>query len=102
MDFKRGENDFMEIIVRFRGPITRQLNDNMCFITVEENANICNAIQLLFEREKSVREIWDNVEKMDQEAMILVNEVDIGLTGGLDTILKQGDELVVLPLVHGG
>jgi molybdopterin converting factor small subunit len=57
---------------------------------------------LLFEREKSVREIWDNVEKMDQEAMILVNEVDIGLTGGLDTILKQGDELVVLPLVHGG
>ena len=57
---------------------------------------------MLFERDKDVKEIWTDVERMDREAMIMVNDVDIGLTGGLDTILKQGDELIVLPLVHGG
>jgi molybdopterin converting factor small subunit len=34
--------------------------------------------------------------------MILCNEVDIGVTGGLNTILKDGDILTILPLVHGG
>ena len=56
----------------------------------------------LIEREKGVRDVWSSPEAMDRDALILCNESDIGLTGGLETIINDGDVLVVLPLIHGG
>ncbi len=46
--------------------------------------------------------IWESPEQMDTDALLLKNGVDIGLLDGLDTVLKDNDEIVVLPLVHGG
>jgi molybdopterin converting factor small subunit len=34
--------------------------------------------------------------------LILCNGTDIGLSGGLDTRMNEGDIIVVLPLIHGG
>jgi molybdopterin converting factor small subunit len=92
----------MHVTIRFRGPISRQLDDPVFTLAVGETANIRDAIQILLENEKNVKEIWTDIERMDREAMILVNDVDIGLSGGLDTPIHEGDELVILPLVHGG
>ena len=92
----------MSVIIKFRGPITKRLDNPAFCIEIENESNIREIIQLLFENEKEVKEIWTDVEKLERDAMILVNDVDIGLTGGLDTIVKHGDQLIVLPLVHGG
>lgn len=92
----------MDITIRFRGPIARQLENPIFSINVEKESTIRQVMQMLLEKESEVNEIWSDVDTIDHEAMILVNDVDIGLTGGLDTTLRQGDELVVLPLVHGG
>ena len=92
----------MDITIRFRGPITRRLDNPSFSVVAEKNSNVRQIMQLLLEEEREVKEIWIDIDKMDREAMILVNDVDIGLTGGLDTTLNQGDELIVLPLVHGG
>jgi len=35
-------------------------------------------------------------------ALILVNGKEIGVLQGLETILEDGDELVLLPVAHGG
>ena len=35
-------------------------------------------------------------------ALILVNGREIGVLAGVDTILKDGDEVVLVPVVHGG
>jgi MoaD family protein len=35
-------------------------------------------------------------------ALILVNDREIGVSGGLDTKLKDGDVVVLVPVVHGG
>ncbi|MCS7364979.1 MAG: ubiquitin-related modifier 1 [archaeon GB-1867-035] len=32
----------------------------------------------------------------------MVNDVEIGVLNGLDTILKEGDVVSFLPTVHGG
>ena len=92
----------MDVTIRFRGPITKRLKNPVFSIDIEKESNIRDILQMLLEREQQVKEIWTDAERMDCEAMILVNDVDIGLTGGLETIIKQDDELVVLPLVHGG
>ncbi|MHA1935327.1 MAG: MoaD/ThiS family protein [Candidatus Thorarchaeota archaeon] len=46
--------------------------------------------------------LWRNPEQMDRDALILRNDVDIGLLEGLNTQLNDGDSLLVLPLIHGG
>jgi molybdopterin converting factor small subunit len=69
---------------------------------IEKGDKLGMTLQKLVEREDVVKEIWTDSERMDREAMILRNEADIGLTGGLDTVLENGDTIVVLPLVHGG
>lgn len=35
-------------------------------------------------------------------ALILVNGVDIGVLQGMETLLREGDEVVILPVAHGG
>jgi molybdopterin converting factor small subunit len=97
-----GENDKMDVKVRFRGPISKRLVNPLVSISIGDSAKIRKALQMLLENEEAIRKIWTDVEKIDREAMILANDVDIGLTGGLDSLLHDGDEIVILPLVHGG
>ncbi|UCH03972.1 MAG: MoaD/ThiS family protein [Candidatus Thorarchaeota archaeon] len=88
--------------VRFRGPLASQMTNQQYSVDVEEGSSLRTALQTLVDRKKAVERTWKDPETMDREALILCNEVDIGLTGGLETALKDGDKLVVLPLVHGG
>ena len=71
-------------------------------VEVRENATLHNLLEVLLQKEENVSEIWNSPESIDSEALVLLNEVDIGLTGGLETELSDGDEIIVLPLVHGG
>jgi len=71
-------------------------------VDVDEGSSLRTALQTLVDSEEDVEGTWTDPETMDREALILCNEVDIGLTGGLETGLKDGDEVIVLPLVHGG
>jgi molybdopterin converting factor small subunit len=92
----------MKITVQFRGPLAKQFCDGNIEIECKEGANLLLLLTKLLEKEDSVRDVWSNPETMDRDALILCNESDIGLTGGLETDLNDGDILVVLPLIHGG
>jgi MoaD family protein len=41
-------------------------------------------------------------ENSSSNALILVNGREIGVLAGVNTILKDGDEVVLVPVVHGG
>ena len=92
----------MRVSIRFRGPIAGKMREPVFQIVAEDGAPLGMVLQILIEQEESVREVWDDRERIDREALILRNEVDVGLTGGLETILEDGDNLAILPLVHGG
>jgi molybdopterin converting factor small subunit len=92
----------MRITVQFRGPLANQLQDGQIDIECVDGCNLLEMLTELLEKEESVREVWSSPETMDRDALILHNEADIGLTGGLETRLNDGDKLIVLPLIHGG
>ena len=71
-------------------------------IEVVEGASIRDLLLLLITSNDTVRDAWNSPEQIDRDTLILHNEVDIGLSGGLTTKLTDGDMLVILPLVHGG
>jgi molybdopterin synthase sulfur carrier subunit len=42
------------------------------------------------------------LEDLRSNALILVNSREISVLSGLETNLKDGDEIVFVPVVHGG
>jgi molybdopterin synthase sulfur carrier subunit len=46
--------------------------------------------------------IDQQLEDPRPNALILVNGMEIGVLNGLETKLKDGDEVVLVPVVHGG
>ena len=71
-------------------------------IELKSGASLSDLLRKVIDREKSVKEVWDSPEVIDRDALVLCNEADIGLSGGLETKLTEGDVIVILPLIHGG
>ena len=92
----------MRVAVRFRGPVGKRMRTPIFDVEVREGSTLSNLLEVLLQKEENVSAIWNSPESIDSEALVLLNEVDVGLTGGLETELSDGDEIVVLPLVHGG
>jgi molybdopterin converting factor small subunit len=92
----------MKITVQFRGPLTKRLDEGKINVDCKDGCSLLKLLAKLIEKEDVVRDVWSSPETMDRDALILCNESDIGLTGGLETKLSDGDILVVLPLIHGG
>ena len=92
----------MKVTVRFRGPLANQMDSDSGQIEIVEGASLRDLLTLLITGNDTVRETWNSPEHIDRDTLILRNEVDIGLSGGLETKLTDGDVFVILPLVHGG
>ena len=92
----------MRVTVRFRGPITARVKTPDYTIEVEEDSTMSDVLQFLLNNHDEVRELWNSPELIDRDALILLNEVDTALTGGLKSTIAEGDHVVILPLIHGG
>lgn len=92
----------MRVDVKFRGPVGKRMRTPIFNVEVKDDANLRNLLEVLLQKEENVSAIWNSPESIDSEALVLLNEVDVGLIGGLETELNDGDKIIVLPLVHGG
>ena len=92
----------MKVTLRFRGPLAKKFKEGIIEIELDSNASLSDLLSIVIQREDCVREVWDSPEVVDRDSLILCNGADIGLSGGLDTKLTEGDTIVVLPLIHGG
>ncbi|UCE09091.1 MAG: MoaD/ThiS family protein [Candidatus Thorarchaeota archaeon] len=82
--------------------MARTLNENSVNLELRKGSTVREAITVLIESNDSVRQVWTSPEHVDREALVMCNGADIGLTGGIDTVLGNEDEIVILPLIHGG
>jgi molybdopterin converting factor small subunit len=92
----------MKVSIRFRGPIARQIEGGSLDIEIEKGITLKDLFTKMLEQNSYLQSVWREPSEIDRDSMILYNGVDIGVTGGLKTILKDGDTLTLLPLVHGG
>jgi molybdopterin converting factor small subunit len=92
----------MRVTIRLRGPIAARVKNPVYSVETRGGRTLRELLQTLLNDHSEVRELWDDPESVDRDALILLNEVDIGLTGGLESLPKDGDRIIVLPLVHGG
>ena len=92
----------MKVKLHFRGPLASKFQEGAVEIELETGASLSDLLSKVIKVEESVKEVWDSPEVIDRDALVLCNEADTGLSGGLDTKLNDGDIIVILPLIHGG
>ena len=94
----------MSVTLRFLGALRHYAGMNMASLDCEEESSV---FDLLVSFTRSIPELRNNLidEHFDgpkSNALILVNGKEISILNGLDTKVKNGDEIVFIPVVHGG
>ncbi|TFG14299.1 hypothetical protein EU537_03705 [Candidatus Thorarchaeota archaeon] len=90
--------------VRFiiRGPISKRLGSNSLKVEIQKDSTLEMALAHLIGSNAEVAKEWNTPESINREALVLINEQDVEILNGLDTALNSNDEIVILPLIHGG
>ena len=92
----------MRVTILLRGPIKTNVKSPRYDVEVSKNTVLGEVLQNLIDDSIEIQRLWCTPEAIDRDALILLNETDIGLTGGLASNIDDGDVIVILPLVHGG
>lgn len=91
----------MCIVIQFKGPIAERIGGPI-EIEIEKGTTLFQVLNKVIESESYLHDVWREPSEIDRDSMILCNGIDIGVLGGLELNMSEGDVLTILPLVHGG
>lgn len=91
----------MQVSIHLRGPLALKSSDSISII-FDGPVSLFKCLQSMLKNNPALYETWTSPEQITQECLVLVNDVDVGLTGNLNTRLEDGDVVIILPLIHGG
>ncbi len=92
----------MKIEIRLRGPLSSIMKEPIQSLEIQTGITVHELLLRLIRDYYVVQSRWNTPEDLDRDALILVNDVDIGVLSGLQTKLNDGDVVSLIPLVHGG
>jgi len=94
----------MAITVRFIGAFRGVSGKNKLAIAFEGTVSLRDAIKKVVEELPKLKRALIDPELEDPRTntLILVNGKEISVLNGLETMLKDGDEVLFVPVVHGG
>ena len=93
-----------KVALKFLGIFKKAYGNGQALIEICRNDNLETMIKKLCEVSPNLRRVLVDPELGSplSNAVILVNGVEIGLLKGLGTELKDKDEIVFIPVIHGG
>jgi len=95
----------IRVNVRMMGTLRDATGSSEEELSLEEGADVSTAIRELIDEhgEELERALLDPViQSALPNTLILLNGVEIGNLKGLVTALRDGDKMVLLPVIHGG
>jgi len=94
----------MVVTVRFVGSFRSITRKTKLAIKLEGSLALREVIWNMVKEKPALRRVLidPELEKPRSNALILVNGREISVLNGLETMLKEGDEVVFVPVLHGG
>jgi MoaD family protein len=94
----------MAITVKFIGALRHISGVNELALNCKEGTSIRALMNEITKEAPALKQslIDQQLEDPRPNALILVNGREISVLNGLETSLKDGDEVVLVPVVHGG
>lgn len=94
----------MVITLKFLGALRHASGKDNVTLDCKENASVLEVVNMASELAPALRRnlLDEQLETPTPNALILVNGREISVLNGLKTKVKDGDEVVFVPIVHGG
>jgi molybdopterin synthase sulfur carrier subunit len=94
----------MEVTARFFGVFRSVYGKSEFTIKFKDTVLLRDAVKRIVEELPELKRalIDPELEDPGPNTLILVNGREISVLNGLDTVLKDGDEVVFLPVLHTG
>jgi len=90
--------------IKLLGVFRRAYGNREVMLKVEDSVQLREIIQKLVASSENLRRFLldPELESPLPNAVILVNGKDISVLNGLETSIVDGDEVVLIPVIHGG
>ncbi|MEM2465745.1 MAG: MoaD/ThiS family protein [Candidatus Bathyarchaeia archaeon] len=94
----------MKVNFRFIGSFRNITNKDKVTLELNEGAQLKEAVKRITEEFPKMERVLIDPELGDPRpnTLIIVNGREISVLKGLETVLKDGDEVVLIPISHGG
>jgi MoaD family protein len=93
----------MTVNIKFVGALRRISGKTRVAVNIVDGQSILSLItQISQDNPQMKKNLIDQQEDPKPNALILVNGKEISVLGGLETTLQDGDEVVFIPVIHGG
>ena len=94
----------MRVNVRMLGVIRETSKSKKSSVVVDEGALIGDVINTVIGEDDALRTIlWDKqVDSPFPNALVMLDGIEVNNLKGMDTPVSDGQELVLLSVVHGG
>jgi len=94
----------MVVIVKFVGAFRGMSGKRKLTFELKETASLKLVVEEIVKKLPKLERILIDPELEDPRpnTLILVNGKEISVLNGLETSIKDGDEIVLVPVVHGG
>nr|MDO8109525.1 MoaD/ThiS family protein [Candidatus Sigynarchaeota archaeon] len=93
-----------KIAVEFLSALSSFTNERRVELELPEGSSIATVLAALHQRygNKGTERIFNHPRGLSPALVMMVNGVDIRYMDGIDTIVKEGDVVVCLPIIMGG
>jgi sulfur-carrier protein len=94
----------MPLKIKFIGALRHISGKTEIIVNFRESESLKELLMKLSQEFPSLEKIFIDQQLIDSRSntLILVNGREISVLSGLDTKLNEGDEIVFIPVVHGG
>jgi len=94
----------VSVEVRFLGIFEETFGRNQIYLAAENPRKLREVIIEVAKSSPELGRLLIDPELLDPRpnAVILVNGKEIGVLQGLETEVKSGDKIVLIPVIHGG
>jgi molybdopterin synthase sulfur carrier subunit len=94
----------MPLTIKFIGALRHISGKTQLTVNFQEGTVLKDLIENLSKETPSLKKTWGDQQLNDarSNSLVLVNGREISVLSGLETKLSDGDEVVFIPVVHGG
>jgi len=94
----------MTITVKFVGAFRHFSGASKLELDFKDLKSVSDLMAMLIREMPEIESslVDQHLEKLNPNTLILVNDKEIGVLDGVESILYDGDEVVFVPVVHGG
>ncbi len=94
----------MTLTIKFVGALRNLSGKTSLTLNIQEGASVKSVVEVLSEQFPALKHTFSDSDLNDSRSnsLVLVNGVEISVLAGYETKVSDGDEVVFVPVVHGG